>query len=111
MSGKKRDAPVSYRPPESLRAAFHARVSASGLSTSAFITRAVFDQAAPRGQRRASIDQKSVATLLAQAALISDQLRTFQIETDPDGQTTLAECHAELREIRTCLMHALGRDP
>ena len=45
---KKRPSPISYRPPESLREAFKARVEQSGLSQSGFITKAVFGDDIPK---------------------------------------------------------------
>ncbi len=66
---KKRDAPISYRPPKDLQAEFLARVEKSGLSTSAFITKAVFSQAPYRQSRRPVPEQKLLARLLGEAAL------------------------------------------
>ena len=51
-TGKKREAPISYRPPAALREEFHSRVEKSGLSASAFITKSVFGNDAPRQSRR-----------------------------------------------------------
>lgn len=106
----KRDAPVSYRPPERLRDEFRARVSNSGLSTNAFLTAAIFGQAAPRAVRTPSLDQKTLALLLSQTARISDRLGSPQVVAEGDA-AHLAACRAELTEIRTCLMLALGRSP
>ena len=55
-TNRKREAPISYRPPKGLREEFHARVEKSGLSTSAFITKAVFATDPPRQSRRPAKD-------------------------------------------------------
>ena len=62
---KKREAPISYRPPKELRAEFDERVLASGLSTSAFITKSVFGRDPPRRSRRPSVEHEAVAQILA----------------------------------------------
>jgi hypothetical protein len=111
MSRKKREAPVSYRPPTKLRDEFHARIANSGLSANAFITASVFGQAAPRARPTPKLDRQMAATLLSQAARINDRL-LGQPSGVPDAHATLLqECRDELVEIRTCLMHVLGRDP
>lgn len=107
----KREAPISYRPPTGLSAAFRERVLHSGLSINAYITQAVFGQAVGRAQRDTPIDQKMVALLLSQSARISDRLETVNNHNPASHETLLEECHAELAEIRTCLMIALGRSP
>lgn len=111
MPRKKRDAPVSYRPPENLREEFHARAVNSGLTINAFITRAVFGQAAPRTRRVSSLDQQLAAQLLSQAARINDRLQSATISPDLMQVALLQACRDELTEIRTCLMHVLGREP
>ena len=110
MSRKRRKAPVSYRPPEKLRDEFHARVLKSGLSINAFITAAVFEAEAPRARRRSSLDQKMAAMLLSQAARIGDRLGEPLPGSPVAHATALRECRDELSEIRTCLMHLLGRE-
>src|SRR5712691_7052379 len=70
----KRKAPISYRPPEELRAEFERRVNASGLSVSAFITKAWFGADPPRQSRRPSIEQQAVAQILAGLARVRDEL-------------------------------------
>jgi hypothetical protein len=94
-----------------MRDDFHARVLKSGLSVNAFITAAVFGQDAPRARRKSGIDQKLAALLLSQAARINDRLGT-PVEGSPAALTdTLHACRDELSEIRTCLMHLMGREP
>ena len=108
---KKRVAPVSYRPPTGLSAAFRERVHNSGLSTNACITQAIFNQEAPRAKREASMDQKMVAMLLSQSAKINDRLEIV-IQFNPASHShLLEECRSELVEIRTCLMLALRHSP
>lgn len=114
MSGnrKKRDAPISYRPPEKLRDEFHARAQNSGLSVNAFITAAIFGQQAPRARRESPLDQRMAVLLLSQAARIADRLDEQERKPfDAGCQAVIAECRDELTSIRTCLMIATGREP
>ena len=128
---QKRPAPISYRPPERLREEFRTLVHTSGLSINAFITAAVFGQAAPRSRRSAGVDKKLAARLLAKTAQLNDKLNdrldkpfteqfNDQAGVDSLGQgahpgrpsdVLLQECRDELAEIRTCLLVALGREP
>ena len=55
---KKRIAPISYRPPVDLCEEFHQRIKKSDLSVSAFITKAIFGQNAPRQSRRLALATK-----------------------------------------------------
>lgn len=112
MAGrKKREAPVSYRPPAKLRDEFHARVENSGLPVNAFITHAIFAGDAPRARRKSGLDQRMAAMLLAQAARIGDRLGEPQPGSSVAYTTALRECRDELVLIRTCLMQLLGREP
>ena len=70
---KKREAPISYRPPKELRAEFDERVLASALSTSAFITKCVFGRDPPRRSRRPSIEHQDVAQILATLGQVRDR--------------------------------------
>jgi len=68
MTKKNREAPISYRPPETLREEFRARVEKSGLSVNAFITQAVFASPPPRQSRRPAVATLTdIRTLLMQA--------------------------------------------
>ncbi|MDD2003612.1 hypothetical protein NLY39_03565 [Pseudomonas sp. KHPS1] len=108
----KRPAPISYRPPERLREEFHTRVRNSRQSVNAFITEAVFGQAAPRSRPMSSLDQKMVAMLLSQAARINDRLeQACKSSVDGNHSPLLQECRDELAEIRSYLMLVLGREP
>lgn len=108
---QKREAPISYRPPTGLSAAFRERVLNSGLSINAYITQSIFCQAAGRAQRVAPIDQKMVAQLLSKSARISDRLEAVSQHNSASHELLLEECRSELAEIRTCLMAVLGRSP
>ncbi|MEW8052760.1 MAG: hypothetical protein AB2809_20580 [Candidatus Thiodiazotropha sp.] len=111
-TGKKREAPISYRPPAELRAEFAARVEKSGLSTSAFITQAVFSQEAPRQSRRPPVEQKMLAQLLFQAAQIRDQLHEISTTDTDANQTDLIERAVdELAELRAAILKVMGRKP
>ncbi len=112
-SDSKREAPISYRPPKELRAEFERRVNASGLSTSAFITKSVFGADPPRQSRRPSIDHQAVAKILAALAGVRDQLHA--VATVPGqggaGAVTVEEAVRSLTEIRAACFKALGRKP
>ena len=110
MTEKTRDrraAPISYRPPEGLREEFHARVQRSGLSTSAFITKAVFDRAPPRQSRRPPVEAELLARLLAEAAAISDRLN----EAGRADPAIIEQACRDLTEIRAALLKLMGRLP
>ena len=108
-TGKKRDAPIPYRPPAALRDEFHSRVEKSGLSTSAFLTKSVFGNDAPRQSRRPAIEQKLLAQLLAQAAQIREELKRV---SGPDSNPQAIEAATEeLRLIRVALFKEMGRQP
>lgn len=112
-----RESPISYRPPKALRDEFHARVERSGLSVSAFITQAIFDAPPPRSARRPAAGQGDIARLLAETALVGDQLRALRIAAaatdgdDPQQEAALDEALTALREIRAACLIALGRTP
>lgn len=109
---KKRPAPISYRPPERLRDEFHTRVRDSGQSINAFITAAVFGQAAPRTRPLSTVEQKLIAMLLSQAARINDRLeQACSSSANGNHSLLLQECRDELAEIRSYLMLALRREP
>lgn len=110
MTEKKRDAPISYRPPEALREEFRARVEKSGLTVSAFITASIFAHDAPRQARRAPIEQQQVARLLAETARLHDRLRDLG-DGDRVDPALLAGAVRDLQEIRAALLSALGRRP
>jgi len=109
----KRKAPISYRPPEELRAEFERRVNASGLSTSAFITKAWSGSEPPRQSRRPTIDHRAVAKLLAALAGVSDQLRAAVSASGQGGEseTRFKEAVSSLTEMRAACFKALGRKP
>jgi hypothetical protein len=104
----KRDAPISYRPPQALRAEFHARVERSGLSASGYITQCVFAGDGPRAARGAAVDRQLIAKLLSETAALHDRLRALAEGADP---VLLAEAVGDLREMRAACLLALGRKP
>lgn len=109
----KREASISYRPPQELRDEFHRRVQLSGLSLSCFITSAVFGQEAVRSRRKPPIERRDLVLLLAKCAAIHDQLSRFDTEVadSADIQTILGEARLELAELRAACFKALGRTP
>jgi hypothetical protein len=111
MARKKRDRPLSYRPPAAKREEFASRVASSGLSLNAFITAAVFGQAAPRARRKSQLDRQLLASLLVEAAIVSDRLPGVAAATPEEQAAAINACREELSEIRTCLMQLLGREP
>lgn len=110
MARKKREAPVSYRPPVELREEFDARVRNSGLSINGFITASVFGQVAPRTRRVSPLDQQMLALLLSQAGQISTQLGAAPAGS-PVTQAAVQQCRDELAVIRTVVMQVLRREP
>ncbi len=110
-TNRKREAPISYRPPKSLRGEFRARVEKSGLSTSAFITKAVFATDPPRQSRRPSMEAELLARLLAQAAEIRDELHEISLTGSDDNEPVIEAAFDELTEIRAALLKAMGRNP
>lgn len=102
MTDKKRDAPISYRPPVDLRAEFVRRVEASGLPVNAFITQAVF-----RGRRRPA-ERELLAQIMAEAATIRDHLDTIA-EGGKADHTDAAL--GELAVIRAALLKLMERAP
>jgi hypothetical protein len=107
----KREAPISYRPPKELRAEFERRVNASGLSTSAFITKSIFGAEPPRQSRRPSIEHQAVAQILGELARVRDQLHAITIASGPGSGVLLEEAVRSLTEIRSACFKALGRKP
>jgi hypothetical protein len=110
---RKRKAPISYRPPEELRAEFERRVNASGLSTSAFITKSVFGADPPRQSRRPTIDHQAVAKIVAGLACVRDQLQAIAAASGQGGASGVRfeEAVRALTEIRAACFQALGRKP
>ena len=106
---KKREAPISYRPPKDLRDEFHSRVQKSGLSTTAFITKAVFNEAPSRQSRRPSIEEKLLARLLNEAVKIRQELGEFG--EDQNNTPLIEDAVQALTEIRAALLKGMGRNP
>jgi hypothetical protein len=110
---KKRDAPVSYRPPAKLRDEFRRRVEASGLSANAYITKALFDLAPPRRRRRPPVEKEMLALLLARSAAIRDCLDEAARGASEDSlpADALRSAYDELVVIRAALMKMMERTP
>jgi hypothetical protein len=88
------------------------RVQKSGLSTSAFITKAVFALGPTRQSRRPPIEQQLLARLLVQAAALRDRLH--DIEAAQEGEESallIAQAVEELTVIRAALLKAMQRAP
>ena len=107
----KREAPISYRPPKELRAEFERRVNASGLSTSAFLTKAWSGADPPRQSRRPSIEHQAVAQILGELARVRDRLDAVAAAAGPGSGVMLEEAVRSLTEIRAACFKALGRKP
>jgi hypothetical protein len=109
----KRPAPISYRPPATLRDEFDLRVSKSGLSISAYITKCVFNQAPPRQSKRPAAEYKLLAKLLGEAAKIHDDLLAIkQSQTmDNEDQAIFEAALNDLTEIRAAILKSMGRQP
>ena len=107
----KREAPISYRPPKELRAEFERRVNASGLSTSAFLTKAWSGADPPRQSRRPSIEHQAVAQILGELARVRDRLDAVATAAGPGSGVMLEEAVRSLTEIRAACFKALGRKP
>jgi hypothetical protein len=102
----KREAPISYRPPEHLREEFHARAEKSGLSVSGFITASIFGGQVPRQSRRPPFEKQELARILAECIRLRGAL-----EAAGGDEALLAEAVGALTEIRNTLLAAQGRAP
>lgn len=109
---RKRDAPISYRPPKGLGDEFARRVAASGMSANAFITKSIFNIDPSRQSRRPPVEAAEVARLVGACARLNDTLRALGAASpDPQSQAVLADMQRQLTEIRTACFEALGRGP
>ncbi len=110
---KKREAPISYRPPAELRDKFHSRVKQSGLSTCAYITKCCLNIDPPRQSRRPSIEEKLLGKLLAQSAAIRMNLDAIDSASHEMSETEvlLEQAVDELGQIRAALLKTMGRKP
>ena len=110
---KKREAPISYRPPSELRDEFRARVERSGLTTNAFINKSVFNTDPPRQSRRPSAAQIAMTHALPPAAEIRSAVDRIEALAgdNPDIAEATAAIHAALSEIRSAIFKANGRQP
>ncbi len=110
---KKRDAPISYRPPAKLRDEFYRRIEASGLPVNAYITKALFNLPTPRGTRRPPLEKEMLALLLARSAAIRDALDSAARVAGDDSRTAdaLQAACDELAVIRAAVMKMMERAP
>ena len=108
---KKRDAPVSYRPPAELREEFRRRVETSGLSANAYITRAIFNAAIPRGTRHPAVEKQMLAHLLGRSAAIRDALDNASRVAGTEAADAMKTACEELTVIRAALMKMMEREP
>lgn len=103
----KRQAPISWRPPEEKRARFEDMVAASGLSNNAFITEAVFGRT-----RHRPAELKLLAQILAREAQLADEIRAIRGLGGPTVDAEILALIAEAQaEIRSCLFSLMGRRP
>ena len=102
---RKRQGPISFRPPADKRAELYALQLKSGLSMNAFLCEAVFGGEAVRKYRRVSAEQAELAKLLAMAASIKDQLSQASSLTDAETQSALDDITA----LRQAVFDTLGR--
>ena len=109
---KKREAPISYRPPALLRDEFFRRVEASGLSANSYITKALFGAAAPRATRTPRVEKEMLATLLARSAAIRDALddAAHRAGDDASAIEAIRDACADIMVIRTAVMKLLERE-
>jgi len=109
---RKRDAPISYRPPADLADEFRRRVEASGLPVNAYITRAIFNAAIPRGTRHTPAEKELLAHLLGRSGAIRDALDNATRVSGEDARTAAVEAaYAELKIISAALMKMMERTP
>ena len=110
---KKRPAPISYRPPASLRDEFDFRVKMSGKSVNAFITQSIFARDVPRQHRRPVVEKELLAKLLFEAGRIADALHVISDTDDlsPVDPGELDEALVDLTELRAAVLKAMGRSP
>jgi hypothetical protein len=99
------------RPPAELRDEFRRRVETSGLSADAYITRAIFNAAIPRGTRRPAVEKQMLAQLLGRSAAIRDALDHASRVVGPDTAGAMRTACEELTVIRAALMKMMERAP
>lgn len=109
--GKKREAPISYRPPAALRDEFHARVERSGLTISGFLTKAVFGQDPGRASCRPAIEEKLLAKLLTEAAVIRQLLQDIDASGEGENSQEYQRALQCLEDIRAGIFTSLRRKP
>lgn len=103
----KRKPPISYRPPEHLRAEFERRVKESGLSINAFLTEGWHGR-----NRHRPGETKLLARLLAQCTVFADRERRLPpVESSTEQASQSDQIKTLLIEIRSALFLLMGRKP
>ncbi|MEO1318116.1 MAG: hypothetical protein AAFW01_16255, partial [Pseudomonadota bacterium] len=92
----KRPAPISWPPPAARRAELEAMIAASGLSTGAFLTEAVFGRTRHRPAELAKL-----AEILRECQDMADSLRA--IARRDGGEVAISEIRNTMPEIRSAL--------
>ena len=108
---KKRNSPISYRPPAGKEDEFDARVARSGLSQNGYITECIFGEDAPRASRQPSGNAKLIAHVLSLLVRINGRLEEFAARAgDPDAVLSLfRELRSDFSVIRTLCLKAFGK--
>lgn len=108
---KTRDSPISVRIPTDRQAEFRRRVEQSGLSTNAYINRAILNAPIPRGARKPPVEKQMLAELLARAGMIHDDLdKAARIDAEnPDTAQAVKAGVAELEIIAAGVLKLMER--
>ena len=116
---KQREHPITWRPPEKLRNEFYRLAKASGLSTNAFITKAVFYTYHPPGQdgkapnTKPRIDPKDAARLLEHIGKIGSNINQIAKHANAGKymvNSVEAAC-TDIIEMRAAVLEFLGKKP
>ena len=126
---RKREPPVSWRPPKHLEKEFSRRLQMSGMGKSEYITSVmsqVFDLPPPRAKKTPKVNIKEIALLLHEMGRIRSEFSKIgsnmnQIAKAANLDRYLRSLHeaalaelqaaiADLTEIRAASMEALGKE-
>lgn len=102
----KRPAPISWRPPAAKRAELEAMIAASGLSTGAFLTEAVFGRT-----RHRLAEVAKLAEILRECQSMADSLRAIARASRDGEAAQISEIQTALTAIRSALFLLMGRKP
>lgn len=106
----KRRTSISYRLPRALEGEFDRCVEKSGLSISAFLTKAWHGRTISSQVKRPPIEKQLLRKILAELALIRDELRRIE-SLDSHTRALLEINHQRLLELRALALNAMGRRP